>query len=183
MRDGIADTTGRLLTAPPVLRRSWLAAVVFLLLATVGVVHTAGSPPLFLALAPLLPLAGVALSYGPALDPTYEMAVVAPLHGFRLLMIRTLAVLAAGLGLNGLATLPLPGHRLRRDQLLPDSFPPPTPAGLEPTGRGIFGSNRVSMSDLFPGVACGHAVGARRRRDAREVVSLSVGRQSRCPAR
>ncbi|MFF7760979.1 cupin domain-containing protein [Streptomyces griseorubiginosus] len=113
VRAGIADHTARLLTATPVLRRSWLAAVVFLLLATVGVVHTAGSPTLFLALAPLLPLAGVALSYGPALDPTYEMAVVAPLHGFRLLMIRTLAVLAAGLGLNGLATLALPGYGLR----------------------------------------------------------------------
>jgi len=112
-RFGVADHTARLLAATPVLRRSWLAAVVFLLLATVGVVHTAGSPTLFLVLAPLLPLAGVSLSYGPALDPTYEMAVVAPLHGFRLLMIRTLAVLAAGLGLNGLATLALPGYGLR----------------------------------------------------------------------
>ncbi|WP_328872299.1 zf-HC2 domain-containing protein [Streptomyces sp. NBC_00287] len=113
VRLGVADHTARLLAATPVLRRSWLAAVVFLLLTTVGVVHSAGSPTLFLALAPLLPLAGVALSYGPALDPTYEMAVVAPVHGFKLLMIRTLAVLAAGLGLNGLATLALPDYGLR----------------------------------------------------------------------
>ncbi|MDH6451166.1 MULTISPECIES: zf-HC2 domain-containing protein [unclassified Streptomyces] len=112
-RVGIADHTARLLAATPVLRRSWLASVVFLLLATVGAVHTTESPTLFLALAPLLPLAGVALSYGPALDPTYEMAVVAPTHGFRLLMIRTIAVLVAGLGLNGLATLALPGYGLR----------------------------------------------------------------------
>ncbi|MFF7645364.1 zf-HC2 domain-containing protein [Streptomyces canus] len=112
-RVGIADHTARLLAATPVLRRSWLAAVVFLLLATVGAVHTTESPTLFLALAPLLPLVGVALSYGPVLDPTYEMTVVAPLHGFRLLMIRTLAVLVAGLGLNGLATLALPGYGLR----------------------------------------------------------------------
>ena len=41
------------------------------------------------------------------------MAVVAPMHGFRLLMIRTVAVLVAGLGLNGLATLALPGYGLR----------------------------------------------------------------------
>ncbi|MFF1305601.1 zf-HC2 domain-containing protein [Streptomyces sp. NPDC058307] len=112
-RVGIADHTARLLAATPVLRRSWLAAVVFLLLATVGAVRTTESPTLFLALAPLLPLAGVALSYGPVLDPTYEMTVVAPTHGFRLLMIRTLAVLVAGLGLNGLATLALPGYGLR----------------------------------------------------------------------
>ncbi|MBC2904043.1 zf-HC2 domain-containing protein [Streptomyces cupreus] len=113
VRIGVADHTARLLAATPVLRRSWLAAVVFLLVTTVGVVYSAGSPTLFLALAPLLPLAGVALSYGPALDPTYEMAVVAPVHGFKLLMIRTLAVLAAGLGLNGLATLALPDYGLR----------------------------------------------------------------------
>jgi hypothetical protein len=112
VRLGITDHTTRLLTATPVLRRSWLAAVVFLLVTTVGAVYTAGSATLFLALAPLLPLAGVALAYGPALDPTYEMAVVAPLHGFRLLMIRTVAVLATGLGLNLLATLALPSYGL-----------------------------------------------------------------------
>lgn len=113
LRLGVADHTARLLAATPVLRRSWLASVVLLLLTTVGVVYSAGSPALFLALAPLLPLAGVALSYGPALDPTYEMAVVSPVHGFRLLMIRTTAVLATGLGLNGVATLALPAYGLR----------------------------------------------------------------------
>lgn len=41
-------------------------------------VRAGATPILFLALAPLLPLAGVALSYGPAIDPTYEMAVVSP---------------------------------------------------------------------------------------------------------
>lgn len=78
-----------------------------------GISCRGGVPTLFLALAPLLPLAGVALSYGPALDPTYEMAVVAPMHGFRLLMIRTVAVLGVVLGLNGLATLALPAYGLR----------------------------------------------------------------------
>ncbi|MFI2425050.1 zf-HC2 domain-containing protein [Streptomyces sp. NPDC018955] len=114
-RFGVADHTARLLAATPALRRSWLGAVTAVLLLTVAVTagHGGGSPTLFLALAPLLPLAGVALSYGPALDPTYEMAVVAPTHGFRLLMIRTVAVLGAGLGLNGLATLALPGYGLR----------------------------------------------------------------------
>ncbi|WP_133911885.1 zf-HC2 domain-containing protein [Streptomyces sp. NBC_00582] len=112
VRIGVADHTARLLTATPVLRRSWLLSVLFLLVMTVLAVRVADVPALFLALAPLLPLAGVALSYGPALDPTYEMAVVAPLHGFRLLMIRTVAVLTAGLALNGLATLALPGYGL-----------------------------------------------------------------------
>lgn len=113
VRVGVADHTARLLAATPVLRRSWFGSVVLVLLMTLGMAHTVDSPALFLALAPLLPLAGVALSYGPALDPTYEMAVVAPLHGFRLLMIRTVAVLAAGLLLNGLATLALPEYGVR----------------------------------------------------------------------
>jgi hypothetical protein len=116
VRLGVADHTARLLAATPVLRRSWLGAVVAVLVMTVvaaNTVQAATAPTLFLALAPLLPFAGVALSYGPALDPTYEMAVVSPLHGFRLLMIRTVAVLVAGLGLNGLATLALPSYGLR----------------------------------------------------------------------
>ncbi|MYV46937.1 zf-HC2 domain-containing protein [Streptomyces sp. SID2888] len=113
MRCGVADHTARLLAATPVLRASWLGAVLLVVAMTVATVYTVDSPALFLALAPLLPLAGVALSYGPALDPTYEMALVAPLHGFRLLMIRTVAVLVASLGLNGLATLALPGYGLR----------------------------------------------------------------------
>ncbi|NGO10794.1 zf-HC2 domain-containing protein [Streptomyces sp. HC44] len=115
-RIGVADHTARLLTATPVLRRSWLLAIAAVLLMTVGAAYSAqsgSSPTLFLALAPLLPLAGVALSYGPSLDPTYEMAVVSPLHGFRLLMIRTVAVLSVGLLLNGLATLALPAYGLR----------------------------------------------------------------------
>lgn len=115
-RIGVPDHTARLLAATPVLRGSWLGSVVAVLVMTVAVANyrpDAGTPTLFLALAPLLPLAGVALSYGPALDPTYEMAVVSPTHGFRLLMIRTVAVLVTGLGLNGLATLALPGYGLR----------------------------------------------------------------------
>ncbi|MFD4877804.1 zf-HC2 domain-containing protein [Streptomyces sp. NPDC058420] len=116
VRVGVADHTARLLSATPVLRRSWLGAVVALLVMTVLVTNAqqaSVSPTLFLVLAPLLPLGGVALSYGPRFDPTYEMAVVAPLHGFRLLMIRTVAVLVACLGLNGLATLALPEYGLR----------------------------------------------------------------------
>ncbi|MEU6808926.1 zf-HC2 domain-containing protein [Streptomyces sp. NPDC046831] len=116
LRLGVAGHTARLLAATPVLRRSWLLAVAVVLMTTVAAaeeLRAADSPTAFLALAPLLPLAGVALAYGPGLDPTYEMAVVAPMHGFRLLLVRTVAVLAVGLGLNGLATLALPGYGLR----------------------------------------------------------------------
>ncbi|WP_328770643.1 zf-HC2 domain-containing protein [Streptomyces sp. NBC_00286] len=115
VRFGVGDDTARLLAATPVLRLSWLSALIAVLVMTIVATHSvrsADSPTLFLALAPLLPLAGVALSYGPVLDPTYEMAVVSPMHGFRLLMIRTLAVLPVGLGVNGLASLAMPSYGL-----------------------------------------------------------------------
>ncbi|MEU3896477.1 zf-HC2 domain-containing protein [Streptomyces sp. NPDC045251] len=116
VRCGVGDGTARLLAATPVLRRSWLGAVVTVLLTAFLVAYAAGAadrPTLFLAVAPLLPLASVALAYGPVLDPTYEMAVVSPLHGFRLLMIRTVAVLSVALGVGGLASLAMPGYGLR----------------------------------------------------------------------
>lgn len=115
VRCGVGDGTARLLAATPVLRRSWFGAVAAVLVTTFLVAFSAGAverPALFLALAPLLPLAGVAVAYGPVMDPTYEMAVVAPVHGFRLLMIRTVAVLAVALGVNGLASLAMPGYGL-----------------------------------------------------------------------
>ncbi|WP_399886403.1 zf-HC2 domain-containing protein [Streptomyces sp. BBFR51] len=112
VRCGVGDGTARLLTATPILRRSWFGAIAAVLLMTFFVAFTAGAadkPTLFLAFAPLLPLASVALAYGPALDPTYEMAVVSPMHGFRLLMIRTVAVLVVALGVGAVAGLALPG--------------------------------------------------------------------------
>ncbi|WP_435273085.1 zf-HC2 domain-containing protein [Streptomyces parvulus] len=115
VRCGVGDGTARLLAATPVLRRSWFGAVAAVLVTTFLVAFSAGAverPALFLALAPLLPLAGVAVAYGPVMDPTYEMAVVAPVHGFRLLMIRTVAVLVVALGVNGLASLAMPGYGL-----------------------------------------------------------------------
>ncbi|MCF3133822.1 anti-sigma factor family protein [Streptomyces olivochromogenes] len=112
VRLGMADHTARLLAATPVLRRSWLTAVVSLLAVSVLTARSGHSTTTFLAVAPLLPLAGVALSYGPVLDPTHEMAVVSPMHGFRLLMIRTVAVLVAVLGLSGAAALALPAYGL-----------------------------------------------------------------------
>ena len=107
VRAGVADHTARLLAATPLLRGSWLGAVVLTLLLAVCVA-LAASPLLLLATAPLLPLAGVAVSFGPGLDPTYESAVVAPMHTFRLLMVRTVAVLSTTTALSALASLALP---------------------------------------------------------------------------
>ena len=94
---------GRFLwSAGPALRSSWLVAL--LLVCTGAVVLAYGldaesARPLLLAFAPLLPLAGVALSYGPRADPLYEVVAATPSGGLRLLLTRTLIVLGVSLPL------------------------------------------------------------------------------------
>ncbi|MFD4986779.1 hypothetical protein [Streptomyces sp. NPDC058374] len=53
-----------------------------------------GVRPALLLVAPLLPLAGVALSYGPHTDPLHELVATSPGGGLRLLLVRGGAVLA-----------------------------------------------------------------------------------------
>jgi hypothetical protein len=111
LRFGVADHTARLLAATPALRLSWLAAVASTLVLTATLAHLA-RPVVFLAVAPLLPLIGVAVSFGPRVDPTYEMALVAPMHTFRLMLLRSVAVLSATTTLTALASLALPDYGL-----------------------------------------------------------------------
>lgn len=106
---GVPDHTARLLAATPVLRLSWLAAVASTLGLTVAVANLA-EPLVFLAVAPLLPLLGVAVSFGPRADPTYELAVVAPMSTFRLLLLRCAAVLSVTTAVSAVASLGLPQH-------------------------------------------------------------------------
>jgi hypothetical protein len=104
---GVPDHTARLLTATPALRLSWLAAVAVTLILTAVVAH-AVTPAVFLGVAPLLPLVGVAASFGPGIDPTYEITVTSPVNAFRLLLLRCVTVLAANIVLGGLASVLLP---------------------------------------------------------------------------
>ncbi|MEU3454918.1 hypothetical protein ABZ671_15150 [Micromonospora sp. NPDC006766] len=103
----VPDHTARLLAATPALRLSWLGAVALTLAMTAVTANLAG-PLVFLAVAPLLPLAGVAASFGPGIDPTHEITVVAPFHAFRLLMLRCVVVLSANTVLCAGASLALP---------------------------------------------------------------------------
>ncbi|MEA2498519.1 MAG: hypothetical protein QOH26_924 [Actinomycetota bacterium] len=110
VRLGIKDYTARLLAATPSLRRSWILAVAAVLLLAVAVAdRVAHGYLLFLTIAPMLPLAGVAAAYGPGIDPTYEVGIAAPMRSFRLLLIRTTAVLATTVALSFMAALLLPG--------------------------------------------------------------------------
>ena len=111
VRLGVANHTARLLAATPALRGSWLVAVAATLAFAVLAAWTHSGPDAnlaFLCVAPLLPLAGIAVAYGPGVDPTYEIGLAAPLPSFRLLLLRAAAVLATATLLAAAASLALP---------------------------------------------------------------------------
>ncbi|SFT46645.1 Putative zinc-finger [Actinopolyspora lacussalsi subsp. righensis] len=88
----------RLLAAAPALRLPWLVAAVFVVACAAALSLLSSGPEqagsVLLLNAPLLPLAGVALSYGPGMDPAYELTLTTPYSGLRLLLFRTIGVLA-----------------------------------------------------------------------------------------
>lgn len=104
--------TPRLLwAAAPAVRGAWLPAVLLVALGAVLLAHVAGfsgARPLLLAVAPVVPVAGVALSYGRHADPLHELAASTPSAGLRLVLTRTAVVLAVSLPLLTLAGLVLP---------------------------------------------------------------------------
>ncbi|MEU0113571.1 zf-HC2 domain-containing protein [Streptomyces bobili] len=98
--------------AGPAVRGAWSVAVLVVALGAVALGYgagVAGARPLLLALAPVVPVLGVALSYGPHADPVHEIAAASPSGGLRLLLTRTVAVLLVSLPLLTLAGLLLPG--------------------------------------------------------------------------
>lgn len=109
VRVGVPEHTGRLLAATPALRGSWLAAVA-VTLTLAALLAQVAQPSVFLAMTPLLPLVGVAASFGPRLDPTHELTLTAPIHTFRLLLLRCVAVLAIDTLLAAAASLTMATH-------------------------------------------------------------------------
>jgi anti-sigma factor RsiW len=111
VRAGVAEPDALLVATAPTLRTSWLMGVA----CTLGFVSLAASYAgdrglaLFLILAPLVPVAGVALAYGPEVDPAHEVGVATPYSAARLLLLRTATVLATSLPVVLAAALMLPG--------------------------------------------------------------------------
>jgi hypothetical protein len=98
----------RLLVATPSLRRAWFVATgvaLFFGLSAADARKPDASLLLFLALAPLVAMVGVALAYGPGSDPTYEVALATPISGLRLVLTRTAAVVGCAMAVTGFATL------------------------------------------------------------------------------
>ncbi|GII54818.1 hypothetical protein Pth03_32070 [Planotetraspora thailandica] len=114
---GVPEHVATFLAATPALVRSWVVAVVAVLSFAVAAAHLAAPDPSrpldalvpFLAVAPVLPLAGIALAYGPRVDPVHEVQAATPMAGARTLLLRALAVLVVAIALTGVATPLLPG--------------------------------------------------------------------------
>lgn len=95
---GVAPDTARLVAVTPSLQLSWLTGTTIALLVALALAQTGERGiGLFLALAPVLPVAGVAVAFGPRTDPLHEVAVAAPYSSFRLLLLRSAAVLSTSL--------------------------------------------------------------------------------------
>lgn len=109
-RCGMSEETGRLLAAVPAMRGAWLLGVAAALSFAGLAAGFAGDlgVGLFLLIAPLAPVAGVAAAFGDA-DPAHEMVITTPYSAARLLLLRTAAVLATCAPIAMLVGLTLPG--------------------------------------------------------------------------
>lgn len=108
---GVPDHVARLLAATPALTVPWLAAVAVVLGGTAAIVRLDDiGPLLFLTVAPLVPLAGVALAFGRWSDPAHEVALASPVRSGQLLLVRAAAVTGTSFVLAAVAALLLPGY-------------------------------------------------------------------------
>ena len=104
----VPDGTARLVAATPGLQVSWLAAVAAMIAAAVAASRSTGSPGPFLALAPLVPLAGVAAAFWPGAEPGGEAGLAAPMATAGLLLRRVQAVVVASMLVLGAGAVALP---------------------------------------------------------------------------
>ncbi|HUR18429.1 MAG TPA: hypothetical protein VMZ51_05755 [Acidimicrobiales bacterium] len=110
---GVAETHARLVAATRPLQLAWLAALAMAIGGTVGFARTADTNAPFLVAAPLVPLVGVVLAFGPGADPAGDAGVAAPLTGIGLALRRAVAVLVATLAALALGALALPDLQLK----------------------------------------------------------------------
>ena len=110
-RLGISIEVARLLVAVPAFRGAWLLGlfVVTLFAGLAALFAGQYGLALFLIVAPLAPVAGVAASFGGDADPCHELVTVTPYSAVRMLLLRTAGVLATSLPVTLLVGLALPG--------------------------------------------------------------------------
>jgi len=109
---GLPGHEARLVAVASAFRGVWLvgAAAVLAFAALAAVAGHARGLWLFLAVAPVVPCLVVASSYDPWLDPALEPELVTPYPALRLILLRTIAVLALALPAVLLLGLVIPGE-------------------------------------------------------------------------
>jgi hypothetical protein len=111
LRGGVRENTARLLAATPSMRASWLSSLAAVLAIALLSAHAVqDGVVLFLALAPVLPVAGVAVAFAPLTDPAHELTAAAPYGRVRLLVVRTTAVVGTTLVPAAALAALLPGE-------------------------------------------------------------------------
>jgi hypothetical protein len=109
---GLPAHEARLVAVASAFRGAWLTGVAAILgfAALAAALGHARGLWLFLAVAPIVPCLVVASSYDPWLDPALEPELVAPYPALRLILLRTIAVLALALPAVLLFGLAVPGE-------------------------------------------------------------------------
>jgi hypothetical protein len=109
---GLPAHEARLVAVASAFRGVWLTGVVAVLAfaALAAAVGHARGQWLFLAVAPIVPCLVVASSYDPWMDPALEPELVTPYPALRLILLRTIAVLAFALPAVLLFGLAVPGE-------------------------------------------------------------------------
>lgn len=107
-RLGVDGSIARILAATPALRVAGLVAVGTVALGAALLSRGADAAGPFLVLAPLGPLAAVAMAFAPVADPAGEAGIATPLHGFGLVVRRAAAVLSSTFALLATASLAVP---------------------------------------------------------------------------
>jgi hypothetical protein len=111
-RIGLPEPDAKLVAAAQAFRGPWMTGVL-LVLAFVTLAAEFGQASgraIFLTVAPLLPCLAVAFSYDPSVEPALEQELVTPYSPLRLVLLRTVAVLAVGLPAVVLVSPFLPGR-------------------------------------------------------------------------
>lgn len=110
---GVREHHARLIVMTPALRAPTVAGVVALFAAVVVLAQSGDAARdgwfyVYLVVAPLLPLAGVAAAFGGLNDPVHELTSATPTSAFELLLTRALAIVTATTVLSVVASVPLP---------------------------------------------------------------------------
>jgi hypothetical protein len=108
---GVPPNDARLIAQAPMFRAEWASALLAVLIFTGFAALLGHSRGLwfFLAVAPLVPGTAVALCYDPRVEPALEQELTTPYSTMRLVLLRTVAVLAGGLPILLVLGLLVPG--------------------------------------------------------------------------